>query len=200
VVRHLLARMRSGRGKPTTGSDPGAGTSRRTVITRGLWAAAGAAGAGVAGLSVLGNGRSAPLPVAVGVSPLGLPALQPRPFSVYVRDIRFSAPDQKPGSLSGSGVFGVPHGRLQDEGGETLGSLSGGLLPGRAGQISVHRLTFGDGTLIGMGSGGLDEQEYAVVGGTGRFAGVSGSYFTKLQPGEYGRDAEFVITVAGTKG
>jgi hypothetical protein len=78
--------------------------------------------------------------------------------------------------------------------------LSSGILPGSDSQVSVQRLTFSDGSLIGMGSGHLDGEEYAVVGGTGRFAGAIGSYMVTLQPGTSGRDAEFAISITGTKG
>jgi hypothetical protein len=156
-------------------------------------------GAGVAGSSLLG-GRATPAPAPVAVTPLVLPAAAPKSFSVFVRDIRFTAPDLKPGIRPEPGVLYSPHGEIEDEVGELVGTLSGGMLPGSAGRIGIQQLTFTDGTLIGMGSGSLDNAEYAVVGGTGRFAGASGSYSTKLQPGTRGRDAEFVINVSVGKG
>jgi len=64
----------------------------------------------------------------------------------------------------------------------------------------VQRFTFADGTIIGMGSGSLDGEEYAVVGGTGRFAGAIGTYTARIRPGAYRRDAEFQITISGTRG
>ena len=51
-----------------------------------------------------------------------------------------------------------------------------------------------------MGSGGLDGEEYAVVGGTGRYAGAIGTYVAQVRPGVHGRDAEFQISITGTRG
>jgi len=93
-----------------------------------------------------------------------------------------------------------PKGELEDATGGVVGRFSAGLLPGSDGQVAVQRFSFSEGSLIGMGSGLLDGEEYAVVGGTGRFAGAIGSYVVTLQPGEFGRDAEFVINLTGTKG
>jgi len=148
---------------------------------------------------VLNNSRSVAPAAATGVAPLA-PVTVPQSISVYVRDVRFTAPDAKPGSFPDLGSVRSAHGQVVDAEGSVVGSLSGGILPGSAGQISVQQFAFTDGTLIGMGSGRLDDQEYAVVGGTGRFAGVSGSYITKLVSGDHGRDAEFLMNLTGGKG
>lgn len=173
----------------TAGIVEGSGTTRRAMIVRGLWAVAGAVGLGVAGT---GANFAATKPVA--------PPAGPARLSLVVRDVRFSAPASKPGTLPESDAVASPHGALQDATGRHLGRFSGGTLPGSGGQIAVQRFTFSDGTIIGMGSGRLDGDEYAVVGGTGRYAGATGTYVAQLRPGARGRDAEFQISVTGTRG
>ncbi len=68
--------------------------------------------------------------------------------------------------------------------------------PFAAANIEVHTFNLADGTILGMGSsmasqGG--EDVYAVLTGTGRYAGVRGSYTARQRPQERGGDgtAEF---------
>jgi hypothetical protein len=173
----------------TPGIDVRAGTTRRAVISRGLWAIVGAAGLGAAGTGVVFGAAKDPAP---GAGPARL--------SLVVRDVRFTSPSTKPGALPDAGAIASPHGALHDATGQSLGRFSAGTLPGSGGQIAIQRFTFADGTIIGMGSGGLDGEEYAVVGGTGRYAGATGTYVAQLRPGAQGRDAEFQISVTGTRG
>ena len=51
----------------------------------------------------------------------------------------------------------------------------------------MHTFRFSDGTLIGMGShnGGC---VYAIVGGTGRYHAVTGSYLASQRPSGLGGD------------
>jgi len=172
----------------SSGVEP-AGTSRRALISRGLWAAAGAIGLGVASTGV-----------ALGRAEAPAAAAGPARLSVVVHDVRFTAPTVRPGALPEAGAVASPHGALRDAAGQHVGGFSAGTLPGSAGQIAIQRFTFANGTIIGMGSGGLDGEEYAVVGGTGRYAGAIGTYTTQIRPGAYGRDAEFEITISGTRG
>jgi hypothetical protein len=166
------------------------GTTRRTAVTRALLVLAGIFGAGYAGTKLPEDGSGAPASSAEDAQTLEL----------YVRNVRFVANDATGGTLPAGRELETPHGTITDAGGRELGELTAGLLPGSNGEIEVQRFTFPDGTLIGMGSGGLDEVEYAVVGGTGRFAGASGSYAVRLSPGARGEDAEFQVTVTGAKG
>jgi hypothetical protein len=208
MVRDLLARVTSMRerrapsetsppeGGPSGGEDE-AGTSRRTLIARGLSIAAGAVGVGVAG-SIVGSGnRTAPTPATRG--PAVPIALRPTEMAIYVRDVRFASPDQPAGALLGVRTFTAPHGELVDPAGTVVGSLSGGVLPGSAGQIGFQRFVFPGGTLIGMGSGSLAGEEYAIVGGTGAYAGAIGTYQTRLEAGARGRDAAFTFNVTGVR-
>jgi len=174
-----------------------AGTSRRSLMKQGLWLMAGAVGVGLAGTGVAAGTRSA---AAAGVGSVQVAAGGPTRLTLFVRDIRFSAHAARAGAMPDRSSMASPHGQLQDTTGAHIGSLSAGTLPGSDGHIAFHRFHLADGTLIGMGSGRLEDEDYAVVGGTGRYAGAAGSYLTHLRPGEHGMDAEFAISVTGTKG
>ena len=60
----------------------------------------------------------------------------------------------------------------------------------------LHVISFTDGTLIAIGSG-LTQGAYAVVGGTGRYAGVTGAYTATQSPlGRYGEGtSEFTLAL-----
>ena len=179
-----------------------AGTSRRALMKQGLWIMAGAAGVGLAGTGVAAGTRLPSSAAPAGA--VHVAAATPTHLLLFVRDIRFAGRSSRAGARSGtrtdSASSVAPHGQLQDSAGSHVGSFSGGTLPGSDGHIAFQRFTLADGTLIGMGSGRLDDEEYAVVGGTGRYAGAAGSYRTQIRPGAHGRDAEFAIDVTGTKG
>jgi hypothetical protein len=172
------------------------------VLTRGLYALVGAGLAGTAVLTGNGSSRStaATSPTTADSGAQAASAAGALTLSMFVRDVRFTTPGLKPGKLPDFSSTMSPKGQLQSPTGDHLGKFSSGILPGSDGHVAVQRFTLTDGSLIGMGSGHLDGEEYAVVGGTGRFAGAIGSYRVTLQPGTSGRDAEFAISLTGTKG
>jgi hypothetical protein len=66
--------------------------------------------------------------------------------------------------------------------------------------METHQFTFGDGTIIGIGTlsdlcGG--QSVHAIIGGTGRYEGASGSYVARQRPIELGGDgtADFDFNV-----
>src|SRR5512144_756216 len=71
-----------------------AGTTRRAVISRGLWAIGGAVGIGVAGTGVAFGATNGPAPAA-----------GPARLSLVVRDVRFTSPATKPGALPEAGAI-----------------------------------------------------------------------------------------------
>ena len=164
-------------GVPAPGT--GAGTTRRTVLTRGLAVAAGALGASVVG---------------TGVALAAVPATNTSTMTLIVRDVRFRAAGPK---TSAPQAPASPHGSLVDATGRSVGSLAAGTLAGSGGGIAIQRFRLADGTILGIGSGGLQDADYAIVGGTGRYAGATGSYTTRLSLGERGRDATFEINLSG---
>ena len=207
-LRSRVGRLRKARAPSdhATGGEPardsGDGTSRRTLMKQGLVLIAGAVGVGVAGAAGQSGSRTVPVALPIGSVPI---ALMPAGASgrsdsstalpLYVRDVRFTSPAFKPGELPDGSIPRSPHGTLVAADGASVGTFSGGVLPGSAGQIALQRFVFPDGSLIGMGSGSLANEEYAVVGGTGRFAGAIGTYTTRLEQGSIGRDAEFTFSL-----
>jgi hypothetical protein len=152
------------------------GTTRRAMFTRGLLLAAGAVGIGVVGSKSVDR--------MTGASPGEGSAT----FTIVSPAVRFHAPGSKAGALPDAGVKRLPYGTLVDGQGNTVGDFTTSLMPGSGSDIAVQRFVFTDGTLIGMGSGGIDGSEYAVTGGTGSFDGASGSYTAWTTPG---KDAKF---------
>jgi hypothetical protein len=168
-----------------------AGTSRRALLGR-IGAAAGvAAVAGVAGTTA--KGRSA-VP-SVRVEPLN-PVI---PGAISGADWRLIRPGVAPGTLPPIGTPSLPVGHLVDAEGEHIGMFESSVMPGSGNGTHLHHLTFDDGTLSAVGPSTTADASFAVIGGTGRFAGVSGSYHLSQSPAPSGGTAEFTfaITVPG---
>ena len=81
-------------------------------------------------------------------------------------------------------------GAMPDRGART-GSFRSVPLGGGA---HLHLFSFDDGMLIGLGRG-LSMGAYAVVGGTGRFAGISGAYVAEQTPATTGNEGTALFTI-----
>jgi hypothetical protein len=103
-------------------------------------------------------------------------------------------------------VFGELFDAPADAGGSKVGELYAtctcvnspfGPGPLSATLLEQHTLNLQDGTLTGIGTSQDDEGVFAIVGGTGRFAGARGSYTARQSPIGRGGDgtAELVISV-----
>jgi hypothetical protein len=69
--------------------------------------------------------------------------------------------------------------------------------PYSSAQLETHTFQLPGGTLVGMGTTtGSGENVFAIVGGTGRYLGATGSYVSKQSPLETGGDgtAEFILS------
>jgi hypothetical protein len=69
-----------------------------------------------------------------------------------------------------------------------------------AGSLELQTLTLHDGTIHGLGSVPTGAAgHFAILGGTGRYAGARGTYVAHLRPTDLGGDgtAEFHLTLAG---
>jgi hypothetical protein len=166
-------------------------TTRSGVLKRIALVAGGAVGLAYAGRETLGNDKSA--------APAVLP-VNGKQETIVLRahDFRLSVPGAVPGELPPDGISAVPWGRLVDTKGKTLGTLTGANLPGVGPALQLHTFDLGDGTILGIGSAGQHESPFAIVGGTGRYAGASGTYVAKQSPRELGGDgtAEFTLTLS----
>ena len=65
------------------------------------------------------------------------------------------------------------------------------------GAFEIHTLTIPGGTIVGVGVGGGQERSYAIVGGTGKYAGARGSYLARQDTYGLGGDgkAEILLTL-----
>ena len=162
--------------------------TRRSAVKRGLLLMAGAVGLGAAA----GRGEA-----AVGASPLPAGPKNVKRLTLTGRNWRLNAPARTPGRLPDGNDLTATHGELVDAAGRPIGSFRSASLDGALGRFQLHTFELADGTIMGLGSGGLDEASFAVIGGTGRYAGLTGAYVARQSPREVGGNgtAEFVLTL-----
>jgi len=177
-------------------SDERTRATRRTVLRSGLLAIGGLAGlVGMAGLAE--RVRSGP-----ALAPAANTTL-----TVYGTGWRVAAPGLRRGDLPKRGdivsVTGALRTGLAEE---PIGDFFATVvhLDGAAGhgpyayaQQETHTFRLSGGTILGMGTNTPDaENVFAIVGGTGRFSGVTGTYVGRQSPLDVGGDgtAEFTFT------
>lgn len=162
-------------------------TTRRGAIGRALVAVGGLVGIGTAGVGAAGTRGTETL-------------------VLYARDVVSDAPD---GSMVAAPMRGdrlTLHGRLAHRpGGRPVGELHGASLalrgPGSDGsnaeRLELHTFKLDAGTIIGSGTSAALEGEFAILGGTGRYAGARGTYTARHHRRELGGDgsAEFRFTL-----
>ncbi|MDX6411472.1 MAG: hypothetical protein QOE91_988 [Gaiellaceae bacterium] len=166
-------------------------TTRSGVLKRIALVAGGAVGLAFAGRETLAGETHA--------APAALPANgKATALVLRARDVHLAVPGSVPGELPPTGIQAVPGGRIVDAKGKTLGSFSAANLPGVGTALQLHTFDLGDGTILGIGAAGQHDSPFAIVGGTGRFAGANGTYVAKQSPRELGGDgtAEFTLTLS----
>lgn len=103
------------------------------------------------------------------------------------------------GSLPQAGATPLTAGTLTCPSGTVLGEFRSGRLNGAT---LLHQFELTDGTLFGLGQGTLSDADFAMVGGTGRYAGTTGAYAVRQHPSELGGAGtatfELSITLAST--
>lgn len=180
--------------------EEGLKASRRTVLRQGLFAIGALAGfAGLTGIAE--RARSAALPAAATANGA-------QTMTLYGTEWHLSAPGLRRGDLPKRGdvvsVSGVLHSALGDERVGTFFSsvvhLDGPATHGpySPAQLETHTFKLADGSLIGIGTTTLEgESVFSIVGGTGKYVGLTGSYTGKQSPLETGGDgtAEFILTL-----
>ncbi|HEV3215202.1 MAG TPA: hypothetical protein VGZ27_05740 [Vicinamibacterales bacterium] len=165
------------------------GTGRRTLLQRGL--------ALIGGVAAVGTGAR------WATREVGASALRRGPtLTVYGRK-RPVAGDNEARIMAFGELLDAPDGRTIGEFHTNCFCLSTplGLQPTAGSNLEFHVMQFKDGTLFGLrgGSPGSDAPiPSAVIGGTARYAGASGSLVERpLGAGARGHDlVEFVITFA----
>jgi hypothetical protein len=159
--------------------------SRGGFLARGLVLALGAFGIGAGSAA---EASAAPAPASL---------------VLYGRFLHLHAPNRRAGVPPVKGEHLTANAELLDRpGGRVLGEFSSGLFalgaPATAGSLELHSFNLEDGTILGLGTAtphGVST--FAVVGGTGRFAGARGTYDAVLRAREHGGDgtAEFQISL-----
>lgn len=176
--------------------DEGRTTRRRALLKRGALFLGGAVGLGLAGRASLELGDEPSRgTIAMKVHgtnwqltypdrPRGIVPQQGQRSSIFGQ--LFSGPDgEKVGEFYATSFqFGAPFGSSEVA----------------AGAMETHQFNFRDGTIIGIGTlGDLhgSQSVHAIIGGTGRYEGASGSYTARQRPIELGGDgtADFEFNV-----
>jgi hypothetical protein len=159
------------------------GPDRRSILK---WAALSATAllGGVAARGVLENGAALPVPGRGDLLKLGGRAWQviavsrgqlPKPGDqMAVTGELLGGRGQKVGEFYANSVFvGAPHG---------AGAAA-------ASYVETHHFNLPGGTLVGSGTWHVDGvSRFAIVGGTGRYAGASGTYTAEQRPIQMGGD------------
>jgi hypothetical protein len=170
--------------------------SRRSLLTRGLVLVGGAVGVGA------GTAAARPAQEAAGPKPL------PETLTLAGRNWSLSTPERKPGERIRPGDHGTVTGELIDPSSKQhrgsfyasrLAFHSGlGRTPEADAAVELHTFKLDDGTIMGMGSAFPGETVYAIVGGTGRYAGARGTYAAQQHLRELGGNgtAHFVLNLS----
>jgi hypothetical protein len=174
---------------------PRTSSSRRSLLGRGFLLVAGALGIGAAGGA--GSARAA--------RKLGATQLR-----LYGQNFHLHAPSHRPGQIPTGGDRHSAFGELLDRrGGTVIGNFTAAHLTQESpfaavvSSLEIHTFTLRDGTIHGLGSAlrGADG-EFVILGGTGRYAGIQGSYLARQGTRELGGNgtAEFRLTLTRREG
>jgi hypothetical protein len=170
---------------------PSAG--RRTILKRGAIGAAS-----VAAIAVAAGTHSSPQRTTAAIAEGGS------------RTIRFVGrgwhADTAKAALPGKGDQYSVYGELLSPAGDKMGEFfsqnigvnSPFQITGEGvGSFEIHTLSLPGGTIVGVGVGGGRERSYAIVGGTGTYAGARGSYLARQDTYGLGGDgkAELLLTL-----
>lgn len=186
----------------TTPSETSAGTTSRRALLTGIGLVAGAAGlTGFASGDVrdITASHTPTLPDHAPELPGRAPALVGRPptlpVMVYGADWRIVRPGVPPGTLPPLGAPALPHGRLVDGNGADIGVFEASEMPTSGKGINLHQLQFSDGTITAVGPATFADATFAVIGGTGRYSGATGTYVLHQQPQPSGGTALFTLDI-----
>jgi hypothetical protein len=159
-------------------------TTRRTAVSRALMALAGVAGIGAAGAG-------------------GAKLVPSEPSALVLRGRNWRTLEGRLGELPTEGERISVRGDLIDEReGKLIGefyaagfAIGGGSHPAHGERLELHTFKLQGGTIIGSGTAGRLEGTFAILGGTGRYAGARGTYVARQRHQDFGGDgsAEFEL-------
>jgi hypothetical protein len=168
------------------------GSTRGGLLGRGLLLAAGALGLGGAVKRSSEAGAERPASAATELTLFG-------------RQYHLHAPERRAGQVPQKGDRLTAYAELAERpGGSPVGDFTAAHLAldspfAGASSIEIHSFNLADGTIHGLGSAARGaDGHFVILGGTGRFAGATGSYLARRLPRELGGDgtAEFHLTLA----
>lgn len=182
--------------------DEGPKASRRAILRHGVVALGALAG-------VVGLGSAAERARSGSLLAQTLPGTTT--LTLRGSQLHLSAAGLKRGDLPRRGDLVSVAGALSIASGtETVGSFFASVqhLDSRVGhgpfatvQQETHTFQLPDGTLFGMGTTAPGaEGAFAIVGGTGRYLGASGSYVARQNPIETGGDGTALFTITLNSG
>lgn len=160
-------------------------SSRRGLLRRALALASAALG-----FEALGVGA------ANGAVPGSALVLGGRGFHLHSDERRPGEPPLKGDRVTGYGELLMPDGSVAGHFTSTYVALDSPFAA--PGSLEVHALNLSGGTLHGIGgTSGGPEGHFSIVGGTGEYAGVRGTYVARQAPREHGGDgsAHFELTL-----
>jgi hypothetical protein len=151
-------------------------TGRRTILKRGALGAASVAAIAVSAGAVGTTSQRAA--VDTGIAGTRTMRLIGRGWHAN------TAKAALPGKGDGYAVYGQLHDPSGEKVGEFFSQNVGVDSPFQVtgagvGTFEIHTLTLAGGTIVGVGVGGGRERSYAIVGGTGKYAGARGSYIAR---------------------
>lgn len=170
-------------------------TGRRGLLKRLAFLSAGAIGLGVTGAS------AASLPAPPSATTLRL----------YGRGWHVYSNTQPRGSAPGKGERFSSYGELVDgPDGEKVGDFFGTIVsmrspfaagPAGGASLEIHSFVMNEGTVFGLGNllpNGEPTDTFAIVGGTGRYAGARGTYVSRQAHRGLGGDgtADFTFNLS----
>ena len=171
--------------------------SRRSLLGRGALLVAGALGVTAAQRANAAHG-AVPLPTKGAAKAIEL--------SLYARNFHLQAPTHRAGQLPVSGDRHSAYGELLDRPhGKVIGHFTAAQLTqdspfaAAVSSLEIHTFHFEDGTIHGLGTALRGTAgSFTILGGTGRYAGVSGSYVATQRQREQGGNgtAEFQLKLA----
>jgi hypothetical protein len=173
------------------------GTSRRSLLGRGLVVAAGALGLGAAARAERSGGVVAP----------SLGTKDAEQLRLYGRNFHLQAPTRRAGEVPLNGERHSAYGELLDRpNGKVVGNFTAAHLTHESpfaaavSSLEIHTFALADGTIHGLGTAARgSDGHFVILGGTGRYSGVQGSYRASQGARELGGDgsADFHFTLAG---
>jgi hypothetical protein len=173
--------------------ETGRTSSRRSLVTRALLLGAGAFGI-----------KAARRPATARAS---TPNGAGEELRLYGRNFHLHGPSHLAGQVPVKGERHSAYGELLDRPrGRVVGHFTAAHLTHEspfarvASSLEIHTFALAEGTIHGLGSAprGADGH-FVILGGTGRYSGVEGSYVARQQSRELGGNgtAEFHLTLAG---